>query len=178
MCGITGIFNLDQKEVSRTILNKMVQSLVHRGPDGEGIYCNQNIGLGHRRLSILDVSNKGAQPMYSHNKEWIVVFNGCIYNFQSLKNELLTLGHSFISTTDTEVISEGLAEWGPKCFERFDGMFAIAAWNTKTQELIISRDRFGVKPLYYYFDGRLFLFASEIKAILEHPNYSIKINTA
>lgn len=85
MCGITGIFNLDQKEVSRTILNKMVQSLVHRGPDGEGIYCNQNIGLGHRRLSILDVSNKGAQPMYSHNKEWIVVFNGCIYNFQSLK---------------------------------------------------------------------------------------------
>lgn len=178
MCGITGIFNLDQKEVSRTILNKMVQSLVHRGPDGEGIYCNQNIGLGHRRLSILDVSNKGAQPMYSHNKEWIVVFNGCIYNFQSLKNELLTLGHSFISTTDTEVISEGLAEWGPQCFERFDGMFAIAAWNTKTQKLIISRDRFGVKPLYYYFDGRLFLFASEIKAILEHPNYSIKINTA
>lgn len=89
--------------------------------------------------------------------------------FSILKNELLTLGHTFISTTDTEVISEGLAEWGPKCFERFDGMFAIAAWNTKTQELIISRDRFGVKPLYYYFDGRLFYLHQKSKLYLNIP---------
>ncbi|NOT37110.1 MAG: asparagine synthase (glutamine-hydrolyzing) [Saprospiraceae bacterium] len=176
MCGISGIFNVDQSKVSHSVLQKMIDSIAHRGPDGQGIFCNENIGLAHRRLSILDISEKGAQPMYSHNGEWIVVFNGCIYNFQEIKNELILKGHSFKSTTDTEVISEGLVAWGTKVFERFNGMFAIGAWNTRSKELVISRDRFGVKPLYYYFDGRTFLFASEIKAILQHPLYKIEVN--
>ncbi len=178
MCGISGIFNLDHSKVSEVVLRNMAHSMAHRGPDGEGIYCKENIGLGHRRLSILDVSEKGAQPMQSNNGEWIVVFNGCIYNFQEIKSELIYLGHSFKSTTDTEVITEGLVAWGTKVFEKFNGMFAIGAWNTKTKELVISRDRFGVKPLYYYFDGRIFLFASEIKAILKHPSYKLSVNTS
>ncbi len=178
MCGISGIFNLDQSKVSEEILRKMTRSLAHRGPDGEGIYCIENIGLGHRRLSILDVSDKGTQPMHAHNGEWIVVFNGCIYNFQEIKSELKNLGYTFRSTTDTEVISEGLVAWGIKVFEKFNGMFAIGAWNTRTKELVISRDRFGVKPLYYYFDGRIFMFASEIKSILQHPSYKISVNTS
>ncbi|MBL7734141.1 MAG: asparagine synthetase B, partial [Chitinophagaceae bacterium] len=113
----------------------MTRAMAHRGPDGEDVYVNENIALGHRRLAILDVSPKGAQPMSSKNGEWVIVFNGCIYNFHELKIQLQTRGHEFVSTGDTEVIAEGLAEYGPVFFERLDGMFAIGAWNTKTREL-------------------------------------------
>jgi len=169
MCGLSGIYNLNQTAVSEELLKKMSRQLAHRGPDGEGIFYEQNIGLGHQRLSILDLSENGKQPMFSNNKNWIVVFNGCIYNYQKLKIDLQAKGHHFKSTCDTEVICEGLAAEGPDFFKKMDGMFAIAAWNRETKQLWLSRDRFGVKPLYYFQKDGVFLFASEIKAFFAHP---------
>jgi len=176
MCGIAGIFNLSKATVPQRQLRQMADALVHRGPDGEGFYAVGQIGLAHRRLAILDISSLGAQPMASKNGEWVIVFNGCIYNFKELKKELIEKGHSFISTSDTEVISEGLAAYGPSFFERLNGMFAIAAWNTTESALYLSRDRFGVKPLYYWFNGKSVVFASEIKAIICHSEYKTEID--
>ena len=176
MCGVAGIFNLNGDAVSAPLLDRMTAILAHRGPDGQGVYLLENIGLGHRRLAILDTSDKGHQPMHSHNGEWVISFNGCIYNFPSLKQELIAKGHRFQSSTDTEVISEGLAAYGPSFFERLDGMFAIAAWNKVSKELYLTRDRFGIKPLYYWFSGKVLVFASEIKAIITHPKYKIAVN--
>ena len=149
MCGIVGIFNLKRETVSRSLLKAMSDKIAHRGPDGQGYFVKNNIGLAHKRLAILDTSNMGAQPMSSKNNKWTIVFNGCIYNFSELKQELKSKGHSFVSETDTEVICEGLDEYGVSFFERLNGMFAIAAWNEEDKELYLSRDRFGVKPLYY-----------------------------
>jgi asparagine synthase (glutamine-hydrolysing) len=176
VCGIAGIFNINGKPVADKHIRQMTSALAHRGPDGEDVFVNENMALGHRRLAILDTSPKACQPMPSKNGEWIIVFNGCIYNFHELKKELQSKGHSFISTGDTEVIVEGLAEYGPSFFERLNGMFAIGAWNTKTRELWLSRDRFGVKPLYYYLKNGTFLFASEIKAFFSHSAFSIELN--
>jgi asparagine synthase (glutamine-hydrolysing) len=176
VCGIAGIFHLSGKPVGNTEIKQMTRALAHRGPDGGDVFVHENIGLGHRRLAILDTSPKGCQPMPSKNGEWIVVFNGCIYNFRELKLELQSKGHEFISTGDTEVICEGLAEYGTSFFERLDGMFAIGAWNTKTKELWLSRDRFGVKPLYYYLKNGTLLFASEIKAFFAQPSFSMNVN--
>ncbi len=176
MCGIVGVYNLDGKPFLLSNLVKMAEQIAHRGPDDEGFYLKDNIALGHKRLSILDISKKGAQPMTSKDGKWVVVFNGCIYNFMEIRQELKALGHYFVSNTDTEVIVEGLAEWGPKILERFNGMFAIAAWNNEENALYISRDRFGVKPLYYWFNGKTLVFASEIKAIIKHPDYSMAVD--
>lgn len=176
MCGIAGVFNLGGKPVADRDIKNMTRALAHRGPDGEDVFVYENIGLGHRRLAILDVSPKGCQPMASKNGEWIIVFNGCIYNFHDLKIDLQSQGHEFVSTGDTEVICEGLSAYGPAFFERLDGMFAIGAWNTKTKQVWLSRDRFGVKPLYYYFKNGTLLFASEIKSFFEHPSFSMGVN--
>ena len=176
MCGITGIFNLNKIKVHKKLLKSMADVISHRGPDGQGFYINENIGLAHKRLAILDTSEKGSQPMSSKSDKWIIIFNGCIYNFLELKNELKSKGHVFNSKSDTEVICEGLDEYGVEFFERLNGMFAIAAWNNETKELFLSRDRFGIKPLYYWFNGETICFASEIKAILEHPDYKIDVD--
>jgi asparagine synthase (glutamine-hydrolysing) len=178
MCGIVGVFNLNGEPFALQNLKQMAEAISHRGPDGDGYYLKDNIALAHKRLAILDTSARGAQPMSSKNGEWIIVFNGCIYNFLELKQELMSKGHEFVSTTDTEVISEGLAAYGPSFFERLNGMFAVGAWNTQTSTLYLSRDRYGVKPLYYWFNGKSIVFASEIKAILKHPKYSVSINTS
>lgn len=176
MCGIVGVFNLSGEPFGLTSLKRMADAIAHRGPDGDGYYTHENIALAHRRLAILDVSPKGAQPMTSKNGDWVVVFNGCIYNFLELKQELQAKGHEFVSTTDTEVIVEGLAEYGPSFFERLDGMFAVGAWSVKERALYLSRDRFGVKPLYYWFTGKTLVFGSEIKAIIQHPAFQVKPN--
>lgn len=176
MCGIVGVFNLDRTTFPRSKLKKMAEPIAHRGPDGEGYFVDNNIALGHKRLAILDTSSKGSQPMSSKSGEWTIVFNGCIYNFMELKQELKAKGHEFISGTDTEVIVEGLDEYGPSFFERFNGMFAVGAWSSKQEKLYLSRDRFGVKPLYYWFTGRTLVFASEIKAIIKHPDYSTDVD--
>lgn len=176
MCGIVGAFNLNNSSLSDSELARMTAQIAHRGPDGEGFFQKDNIALGHRRLAILDISDKGSQPMISSNGKWVVVFNGCIYNFREIKKQLTQLGHVFVSTSDTEVITEGLSAYGPKLFERFNGMFAIAAWNTDEKALYLSRDRFGIKPLYYWFNRKSIVFASEIKAIIKHPTYIIDVN--
>tara|TARA_R110002073_G_scaffold41131_1_gene116507 strand:+ start:10838 stop:12733 length:1896 start_codon:yes stop_codon:yes gene_type:complete len=178
MCGIVGVFNLNKETVYRDQLKSMAAKIAHRGPDGQGLFIKNNIGLAHKRLAILDVSEKGSQPMSSKNSEWTLIFNGCIYNFLELKQELKAKGHTFVSETDTEVICEGLASEGPSFFEKLNGMFAIAAWNEKTQELFLSRDRFGIKPLYYWFNGKTLCFASEIKAIIQHTDYKIDVDLA
>ncbi len=176
MCGLVGVFNLNGHRFPKERLKVMADSINHRGPDGEGYYIKENIALAHRRLAILDTSAKGAQPMRSKNGKWTIVFNGCIYNYLELKQELRSLGHEFISGTDTEVIVEGLAEYGTAFIHRLNGMFAIGAWNEEERTLYLSRDRFGVKPLYYWFNGKTLVFASEIKAIIQHPDYSIGLN--
>ena len=176
MCGIVGVFNLNLETVQRSVLKSMTEKIAHRGPDGQGYFVSNNIGLAHKRLAILDTSDKGAQPMSSKNNKWTIIFNGCIYNFSELKQELKSKGHTFISETDTEVICEGLDEYGISFFERLNGMFAIAAWNNQDKELYLSRDRFGIKPLYYWFNGETLCFSSEIKAIIEHPDYQIDVD--
>jgi asparagine synthase (glutamine-hydrolysing) len=176
MCGIVGVFNLSGEPFGLTALKRMTDTIAHRGPDGDGYYTRDNVALAHRRLAILDVSPKGAQPMTSKNGEWVIVFNGCIYNFLELKLELQAKGHEFVSKSDTEVLVEGLAEYGPSFFERLDGMFAVGAWNISEKALYLSRDRFGVKPLYYWFSGKTLVFASEIKAIIRHPSFQVNLN--
>ena len=176
MCGIVGVFNLNNDTVNRALLKSMSDKIAHRGPDGQGYFIKNNIGLAHKRLAILDTSNNGAQPMSSRNNKWTIVFNGCIYNFSELKQELKSKGHTFVSETDTEVICEGLDEYGVSFFERLNGMFAIAAWNEEDKELYLSRDRFGVKPLYYWFTEKAVCFSSEIKAIIEHPDYEMDVD--
>jgi asparagine synthase (glutamine-hydrolysing) len=176
MCGISGIFKLNKQPVTNQEVKKMTDALMHRGPDGEGIYIDDYVGLGHRRLSILDVTPKGAQPMGSHNGEWVIVFNGCIYNFLELRLDLKSKGHDFISTGDTEVICEGLAAYGTEFFKKLDGMFAIAAWHKPSKKLWLARDRFGVKPLYYHLQNNTLLFASEIKAFIGQPSFKVQMN--
>jgi asparagine synthase (glutamine-hydrolysing) len=176
MCGLSGIFNLSGEPVAHQEITAMNSRLIHRGPDGEGYFVDGPIALGHRRLAILDTSARANQPMSSADGCWTVIFNGCIYNYLELKLELKTLGHQFVTTTDTEVISEGLARWGPDVVKRFNGMFAIAAWHKPTQSLYLFRDRFGIKPLYYWMNNKTLLFASEIKAFLGHPSFSVKLN--
>lgn len=176
MCGIAGILNLNKQPVSRTSILAISNRLAHRGPDGEGIFIHKNFALGHRRLAILDTSERGAQPMHSADDEWAVVFNGCIYNYKELRIELTKLGHRFNSTTDTEIITEGLSAFGPDWFQRFNGMFAIAALHKKTNTLYLSRDRFGIKPLYYWVGPKTFLFASEVKAFMAHPDFKVELN--
>lgn len=176
MCGIVGIFNQNGEPVSPVLLRKMTDAIKHRGPDSEGFYVDSFIGLGHRRLAIIDLSRAGHQPMISENKQFAITYNGEIYNFQDLKLELENLGHKFKSRTDTEVILQAYVQWGANCVQKFNGMFAFAIWDKTRQELFLARDRYGIKPLYYTFMGPTLIFASEQKAILEHPDVRREID--
>ena len=176
MCGIVGVFSLRGKHFSEEIIKKMASTISHRGPDGEGYFINDYIALAHKRLAILDLSENAKQPMISKDGKWTIVFNGCVYNFQKLKNELIKKGHEFISNSDTEVIVEGLSCYGIKFLKRLNGMYAIGAWNNVDKSIYLSRDRYGIKPLYYWFNGKFLVFASEIKAIISHPDYNISVN--
>ncbi|PPJ63041.1 asparagine synthase (glutamine-hydrolyzing) [Cuspidothrix issatschenkoi] len=176
MCGITGIFNLNQKPISTVILHQMTEAIAHRGIDGEGFYIDGCIGLGHRRLAIIDLSPAGHQPMITKNGRYVLIYNGEIYNYQELKIELESLGYQFHSRTDTEVVLYSYVEWGENALLRFNGMFAFAIWDKQKKELFLARDRYGTKPLYYTQQGNTFLFGSEIKAILAHANYKIEID--
>lgn len=176
MCGLAGVYNLNGKSLPLNQLKKMSDVIGHRGPDGEGYFRKDGVALAHKRLAILDLSNRGNQPMKSKNGKWVIVFNGCIYNYLELRLELTNLGYKFYSSTDTEVILEGVSEYGLDFIKRLNGMFAIALWNTELKFLILSRDRFGVKPLYYWFNGNSIVFGSEIKAIIAHPNFEVKVN--
>ena len=165
MCGISGIIHFNQKPVKEEDLTLMMQKMKHRGPDDQGKFIEENIGLGFVRLSILDLSIAGHQPMYSHDKRYIMIFNGEVYNYIEIRDALKDK-HTFKTGTDTEVILAAYQEWGDACLEKFNGMFALAIFDTQTKEIFAARDRFGIKPLYYYQDKDRFIFASEIKSIL------------
>ncbi len=167
MCGITGIFNTDGAPVSPAVLKAMTDTIAHRGPDGEGYYLDGPIALGHRRLAVIDLSSSGHQPMSTGDERYTISYNGEVYNFQELRTELEGLGHGFKSRSDTEVILNSYAQWGPGCVDRLNGMFAFALWDKHLQELFLARDRYGIKPLYYTFAGDSFVFASEQKALLK-----------
>ena len=170
MCGIAGIVDLGgRRTVDRALLARMTGLLAHRGPDGDGFHLAPGIGLGHRRLAIIDLAG-GAQPLYNEDGTVCVVFNGEIYNFQALAKELEACGHVFRTHCDTEVIVHAWEEWGADCVTRFRGMFAFALWDEARETLFLARDRLGIKPLYYadLGDGRL-VFGSELKALLAHP---------
>ena len=168
MCGITGIFNLKGKSVFPGNLRKMTDTLAHRGPDGEGFFIDRFIGLGHRRLAIIDLSHAADQPMTTGDGNYIISYNGELYNFRELRAELEKIGHTFKSTSDTEVVLKAYVQWGPECVHRFNGMFAFAIWDKKLQELFLARDRYGIKPLYYSFQDQTFLLGSEQKALCAH----------
>ncbi len=167
MCGICGVAAFAGEAPSRQQLTRMARSLVHRGPDDHGIWADDVVGLGHRRLSILDLSSAGHQPMELAERGLVLSYNGEIYNFAELRAELATTGGPFRSGTDTEVVLRAFAQWGPASFARFNGIFAFALWDTVQQTLWLVRDRFGIKPLYYSTVDRELGFGSEIKALLE-----------
>ena len=168
MCGICGIYNFNKdRPVSKETLNSMTNTMIHRGPDESGTYIDRFIGLGHRRLSIIDILG-GKQPMTNEDKTIWVTYNGEIYNYQTLKNQLLKKGHEFKTNCDTEVVVHAFEEYGTQCVLKFNGMFAFALWDSRDEMLFLARDRLGIKPLYYAISGSTFLFASEIKAILKH----------
>src|SRR5215831_4039299 len=171
MCGIVGMWNLDGGPIDQLVLERFTDALAHRGPDGRGTYVDPqgSLGLGHRRLAILDLSPAGHQPMsYANGRYWIT-YNGEIYNFLELRKELQGLGYRFVSDSDTEVILAAYVQWGADCQLKFNGMWGFAIWDKQERELFLSRDRFGVKPLHYFYDGRCFAFASEMKAFLATP---------
>jgi len=172
MCGIVGFCDCNNK-VDRNVLISMRDALSHRGPDDKGEYIDEksNIGLGHRRLSILDVSTLGHQPMSNDKGTIWVTYNGELYNFKEIRQELIHKGYSFKSNSDTEVLVKAYEQWGIECIHKFIGMFAIAIWDSMEKKLYLIRDRAGVKPLYYYHKNDLFLFASELKALHKHPGF-------
>lgn len=169
MCGITGIFDTrGRREINRAVLQRMNEAQFHRGPDAGGLHVEPGIGLGHRRLSIIDLST-GQQPLYNEDGSICVVFNGEIYNYQELMPELRALGHVFRTRSDTEVIIHAWEAWGERCVDRFRGMFAFALWDRQRETLFLARDRIGVKPLFYaLLDDGNFLFGSELKSLLAH----------
>jgi asparagine synthase (glutamine-hydrolysing) len=179
MCGIAGIIELHLRpgsEIDPKLARAMTDKLLHRGPDGGDVYCEERIALGHRRLSIIDIAT-GHQPMFNEDNTVCVVFNGEIYNFAELAAELKTLGHRFKTLSDTEVIVHGWEQCGVDCLRRFRGMFAFVLWDRRTKEVFVARDRLGVKPLYYaVMPNGHFVFGSELKALEVHPHFDKTLN--
>ncbi|MCU0287421.1 MAG: asparagine synthetase B, partial [Acidobacteria bacterium] len=160
MCGICGIVNFDGCPVRESEIRAMMALIKHRGPDDEGVFLDRNTGLGFVRLSIIDLSPAGHQPMISDDGRYVIVFNGEIYNYIELREELAEK-YRFRTVTDTEVLLNAYREWGNECLHRLNGMFAFVIYDKRTRQLFIARDRFGIKPFYYYLDKNAFIFASE-----------------
>lgn len=176
MCGYVGFTN--PTENAKETLQKMCDAIAHRGPDAEGSYIDENIALGHRRLSIIDITEAGTQPLYSADKNYVLVFNGEIYNYQEIRKELMEKGYTFATHTDSEVLIYGYQEYGKDLLNRLRGMFSFVIWDKANQTLFGARDFFGIKPLYYATMGNTFMFGSEIKSFLLHPDFKKGLNTA
>ncbi len=184
MCGITGIVSHQINNSNHlSAIKKMNDAIAHRGPNSEGVWNDEHCFLGHRRLSIIDLSEAGNQPFLSQDKRYVMVYNGELYNYKEIKLELQRAEHGsknspyiFRTNTDTEVILASYLRWGIDCVKRFNGMFAFAIWDTIDQKLVIARDRMGIKPLYYQFKNNALLFASEIRALIHSGLIDKKIN--
>ena len=177
MCGIAGYINIDNTLASKIILKKQTDEIKHRGPDGEGYWIEGNVAIGHRRLSIIDLTDAGKQPMVL-NERFVISYNGEIYNYKELKSELEELGYVFSSKTDTEVVLNSFIQWGNNSVSRFNGMFSFVIWDRKEKLLFLARDRYGIKPLYFSIQNNCFYFGSEQKAITVHPKFVSKLNKA
>ena len=173
MCGIVGF--IDKSKDKKKIIKDMADLIIHRGPDSDGYYVDDNIALGFRRLSIIDLGT-GSQPIFNEEKDKVIIFNGEIYNYQIIKEDLLAKGHKFTTKADTEVILHGYEEYGEKILNKLRGMFAFVIYDIKTKELFGARDFFGIKPFYYYIDDEVFMFGSEIKSFLANPNFKKEFN--
>lgn len=175
MCGFVGILDKTSKKEKKQTIKLMADKIIHRGPDSEGYYVDDNVALGFRRLSIIDLEG-GDQPLYNEHKDIVLVFNGEIYNYQEIKKDLLTKGHQFRTNTDSEVIVHGYEEYGCEIFSKLRGMFAILIYDKRENIVVGARDHFGIKPFYYYHNKDNYLFGSEIKAFLANPNFIKKVN--
>ena len=173
MCGFTGFTNFIKDD--GTVLEKMMNRIVHRGPDSAGKFIDEDIALGFRRLSIIDLA-EGDQPMFNEDKSLVLTFNGEIYNFKDLRAELIEAGHTFANNSDSEVLLHGYEEWGEEMVKRLRGMFAFVIFNRQDKSIFAARDMFGIKPFYYTFMGESFIFGSEIKSFLEHPDFKKELN--
>ncbi|MGN0605647.1 MAG: asparagine synthase (glutamine-hydrolyzing) [Oscillospiraceae bacterium] len=176
MCGYVGFTNCIEN--TDAVLGSMMDKIKHRGPDAEGKYIDDGIALGHRRLSIIDVSSQGNQPLYNEDGSKVLVFNGEIYNFAEIREKLVAAGHKFTTKTDSEVLLHGYEEYGKKLLAMLRGMFSFVIWDKKKREVFGARDFFGIKPLYYAFMGDTFMFGSEIKSFLAHPHFKKELNEA
>ena len=175
MCGIVGFTNSITN--ADDVLGKMMDRIKHRGPDSEGKYIDDNIAMGFRRLSIIDLSDVGSQPIFNEDRTLVLTFNGEIYNFKELREQLVRAGHKFYTATDSEVLIHGYEEWGESLLDKLRGMFAFVIYNTVTGELFGARDFFGIKPFYYAEMGGTFMWGSEIKSFLDHPAFKKELNT-
>ena len=173
MCGFAGFTNFIKDD--GTVLEKMMNRIVHRGPDSQGKFVDGDIALGFRRLSIIDLA-EGDQPMFNEDKSLVLVFNGEIYNFKDLRAELIEAGHTFANNSDSEVLLHGYEQWGTDLVSRLRGMFAFVIFDRRDRSLFAARDMFGIKPFYYTFMGNSFIFGSEIKSFLEHPEFKKELN--
>ena len=176
MCGIVGFTN--DIDNAGAVIGEMMDRIRHRGPDAEGKYVDADIALGHRRLSIIDVSSQGDQPIFNEDSSLVIVFNGEIYNYRSIREKLEAAGHTFRTNTDTEVLIHGYEEYGEKLLAMLRGMFSFVIWNKNTKELFGARDFFGIKPMYYAKMNGTFMFGSEIKSFLSHPSFEKELNTS
>ena len=176
MCGIAGMVAARFEPVSNLAIKNMTDSIRHRGPDGAGVWVEGNVGLGHRRLSIIDLSDAAHQPMMSNDGRYVMSYNGEIYNFKELRADLQKLGYTFRSKSDSEVVLNAFNAWGADCLLKFNGMFAVAIWDRAQKQLFLGRDRYGIKPVYYSHNEKGFFFGSEIKSILTHPYVKAEIN--
>ncbi|MDL2311212.1 asparagine synthase (glutamine-hydrolyzing) [Peptostreptococcaceae bacterium OttesenSCG-928-C18] len=179
MCGLVGAYNPNKIDVNfKNIIKDMADEIIHRGPNSDGYFIDKNLAFGFRRLSMVDLSDSGSQPFYTKDKSKVMVFNGEIYNYKEIKEELLQDGYEFISKTDSEVLLYGFDKWGEKILDKIRGMFAFAVWDMKKEELFIARDFFGIKPMYYTNNTKdgSFLFGSEIKSFLKNPNFIKEFN--
>ncbi|NQZ56068.1 MAG: asparagine synthetase B, partial [Lentisphaeraceae bacterium] len=174
MCGIAGV--LSPNEATKAVIDRMNESQHHRGPDGQGIWCDESIALGHVRLAIIDLSEAAHQPFVSSDRRYVLTYNGEINNYLELRAELEKKGYDFRSESDTEVLLNSYIEWGKACLTRFNGMWAFAIWDKQEKELFCARDHFGIKPFYYHNNGQDFYFASEIKALLTQKEIVAKPN--
>src|SRR5579884_1374462 len=175
MCGIAGFVTTARGVGSEAVLRQMTNRIRHRGPDDDGFYVDDFAFLGHRRLSIIDVAG-GHQPMPNESATVWLIYNGEIFNHASIRPELERAGHRYKNRSDSETIIHAYEGYGPECVKLFRGMFAFALWDSANRRLFCARDRLGIKPFYYYWDGRLFAFASEIKALLQHPSISAEFD--